>query len=260
MGRFPLMKRRNCTFRRIVIGALVVGIGLPLLGWLLLPWPIALKWSDPDTTSFMKYRIEEAARKGEEVEIRHEWVPLARMAPELSRAVILAEDQRFHTHSGVDWLALAEELEYDGGVPFSWFSPADWAAALRAARRGWDQRTEVKGRSTIAQQLAKNLYFTPERSLRRKVGEFVVAQRLEWFLDKDRILELYLNTVELGPGIFGVEAASRHYFGVGASRLDRWQAATLAATLPHPLTSNPTRSPAQMEWRRDRILGMMGAR
>src|SRR5690606_30776690 len=169
-------------------------------------------------------------------------------------------DQRFRSHGGVDWIALGEELGYDGEPPFSWWSPADWAAVLRAAGRGWTGRDEVKGRSTLTQQLAKNLYYTPERSLRRKAGEFVVAQRLEWFLDKDRILEVYLNTAEFGPGIFGVEAASRHYFGVGASRVDRRQAATLAATLPHPLTSNPTRSPAQMEWRRDRILGMMGAR
>jgi monofunctional biosynthetic peptidoglycan transglycosylase len=172
--------------------------------------------------------------------------------------VILAEDQRFRQHRGVDWAAIAEEVGYDGEPPFSWTHPSDVAALVRAVRRGLSERDDIKGRSTLTQQLAKNLYFTPERSLRRKAGEFVVAQRLEWFLDKDRILEIYLNTAEFGPGIFGVEAASRAYFGVGASRLDRRQAATLAATLPHPLTSNPNRAPREMEWRRDRILGMMG--
>lgn len=254
------MTRRKRTLTRIVLRVLAVVVGLPFIAWLLLPWPIALKWNDPERTSFMKYRIEQAAEKGEEFTIRHDWIPLAQMAPEIPRAVILAEDQRFRLHDGVDWEALGDELGYDGEPPFSWFSPSDWAAVARAARRGWSERAEVKGRSTLTQQLAKNLYFTPERSLRRKVGEFVVAQRLEWFLDKDRILEVYLNTAEFGPGIFGVEAASRAYFGVGASRLDRWQAATLAATLPHPLTSNPSTAPAEMAWRRDRILGMMGGR
>lgn len=246
--------------KRIVFRILAVGLGLPFIAWLLLPWPIALKWNDPSRTSFMKYRIEQAAEKGEPLELRHDWVSLAQMSPEIPRAVILAEDQRFRTHGGVDWEALGEELDYDGEAPFSWVSPGDWSAVVRAARRGWSERDEVKGRSTLTQQLAKNLYFTPERSLRRKVGEFVVAGRLEWFLDKDRILEVYLNTAEFGPGIFGVEAASRAYFGVGASRLDRFQAATLAATLPHPLSSNPSTSPGEMTWRRDRILGMMGAR
>lgn len=252
------MKRSFRMLKRLLRWGLGLAAVLPLFAWLVLPWPIAWKWRDPELTSFMKYRIEQAAEKGETLEIRHDWVPLAQMAAEIPRAVILAEDQRFRQHAGVDWIALGEELDYDGDPPFSFTSLPDWAAVLRAARRGWRQRDEVKGRSTLTQQLAKNLYFTPERSLRRKVGEFVVAGRLEWFLDKDRILELYLNTAEFGPGIFGVEAASRAYFGVGSSRLDRTQAATLAAILPHPLTSNPVTSPGEMAWRRDRILGMMG--
>lgn len=252
------MKRWFRKLKRPLRWGLLVGLGLPFLGWLFLPWPVAWKWRDPERTSFMKYRMEQAAEKGESLEIRHDWVPLAQMAPEIARAVILAEDQRFRQHGGVDWIALGEELDYDGEPPFSWTSPSDLAAVFRAVRRGWVERSEVKGRSTLTLQLAKNLYFTPERSLRRKVGEFVVARRLEWILDKDRILELYLNTAEFGPGIFGVEAASRAYFGVGASRLDRAQAATLAAILPHPLSSNPVTSPGEMAWRRDRILGMMG--
>ena len=206
----------------------------------------------------MEYRAAQAADQGAEYSIAFDWVPLARMSPDIPRAVIAAEDQRFRLHSGVDWQALADELDYDGEPPFSWAHPSDWAAVARAVRRGLRDRDEVKGRSTLTQQLAKNLYFTPRRSLRRKVGEFVVARRLESFLDKDRILELYLNTAEFGPGIFGVEAASRHYFGIAASRVDRYQAATLAAILPHPLTSNPDLNPREMAWRRDRILGLMG--
>lgn len=235
-----------------------MGIGLPVLGWLVLPWPISWKWRNPERTSFMKYRMAQAAEKGESFSLNYDWVPLARMSPDIPRAVILAEDQRFRRHRGVDWAAIGEEVGYDGEPPFSWFHATDVAALGRAILRGFRTRDEIKGRSTLTQQLAKNLYFTPERSLRRKAGEFVVAQRLEWFLDKDRILEIYLNTAEFGPGIFGVEAASRAYFGIGASRIDRRQAATLAATLPQPLSSNPKTSPAEMEWRRDRILGMMG--
>lgn len=227
------------------------------LVWLFLPWPITLRWRDPGTTPLMRERVREAAERGELLEIRHSRVPLARVSPSVMRAVVTAEDGRFHEHGGIDWEALAEELEYDGEPPFSVFDPDDLAALARAARHAVTNRDEVRGRSTITQQLAKNLYFTPERSLLRKVGELFVAQRLEWFLDKDRILELYLNTVELGPGIFGVEAAARHYFGVGASDLSRYQAATLAATLPHPLTSNPERNPGRMAWRRDLILRYM---
>ena len=252
------MKRWAGRFKRVLRWGLVIGIGVPMLAWLLLPWPLSWRWRDPERTSFMKYRIERAAEQGADLDIDYDWVPLARMSPEIPRAVILAEDQRFRLHEGVDWEAVAEEVGYDGEPPFSWTHPSDWAAVARAVVRGFRDRGEIKGRSTLTQQLAKNLYFTPERTLRRKAGEFVVARRLERFLDKDRILELYLNTAEFGPGIFGVEAASRHYFGVGSSRLDRRQAATLAAILPHPLTSNPERNPGEMAWRRDRILGLMG--
>ncbi len=252
------MKRWMGGIKRVLRWGLVVGIGVPFLAWLFLPWPITWRWRDPETTSFMEYRLDQAADRGEDYGISFDWVPLARISPDIPRAVILAEDQRFWVHGGIDWEAIGDELDYDGEPPFSWAHPSDWAAVLRAVGRGLRDRDEVKGRSTLTQQLAKNLYFTPRRTLRRKAGEFVVARRLEFLLDKDRILELYLNTAEFGPGIFGVEAASRHYFGVGASRLDRFQAATLAAILPHPLTSNPDRNPGEMAWRRDRILGLMG--
>jgi hypothetical protein len=148
-------------------------------------------------------------------------------------------------------------VRYDGEPPFSLLDPGDWVAILRAMRYYAANRDEVRGRSTITQQLAKNLYFTPERSLTRKFAELIVAQRLEWFLSKDRILELYLNTVELGPGIFGVEAAAQAYFDRSAANLSNYQAASLAGTLPHPLTSNPGHRPGRMAWRRDIILGRL---
>ncbi len=117
----------------------------------------------------------------------------------------------------------------------------------------------MRGRSTITQQLAKNLYFSADRSLLRKVEELAVAFRLEWFLSKDRILELYLNVAEWGPGIFGAEAASQAYFGHSATQLSADEAALLAATLPQPLSSNPNHRPGRLAWRKDLILRRMGA-
>jgi monofunctional biosynthetic peptidoglycan transglycosylase len=238
---------------------LVLGLLALALVWLFLPWPLTLRWRDPDTTSVMRHQLREARERGDSLPLRYDPVPLARMSSSLASAVLTAEDGRFREHGGVDWVALGEEVSYDGDGPFSPLDPDDWAALRRALEYGFAHRDELRGRSTITQQLAKNLYFTPERSLPRKVAELFVAQRLEWILSKDRILELYLNTVELGPGIFGVEAAAREYFDVPASELSRWQAATLAATLPHPLTSNPRTSPGRMAWRRDLILQYMGA-
>ena len=237
-------------------GPVFLGLAL-VLALLTLPWPIPLIWSQPGTTSFMRYREREARARREELEISHAWVPLEEISPHVVQAVVLAEDGRFREHGGIDWLALAEEVRYDGGRPFSPLQREDLAALARSVRYYWGNRDEVRGRSTITQQLAKNLYFTPDRSLARKAGEFVVARRLERFLSKDRILELYLNTVELGPGLFGVEAAAREYFDTSAGELTPRQAASLAGTLPHPLTSNPAQRPGRMAWRRDRILARM---
>jgi monofunctional glycosyltransferase len=250
---------RAALKRTLIWGPASVAL-VAVVAYLVTPWPVRLRWSDPESTSFMRYRVKEARARGEALEIRHEWVPLERISPEMVRAAITAEDGRFREHKGVDWLALQEELRYDGEPPFSIFDPGDLKAVARAAAYYRDNRNEVRGRSTITQQLAKNLYFTPERTLTRKVAEMWVAQRLEWFLSKDRILALYLNTVELGPGIFGVEAAAQEYFGRSAAGLSAYQAASLAGSLPHPLTSNPSLSPSRMAWRRDQILGRMGGR
>lgn len=237
-----------------VLVALAVG------SWLFLPWPLFLRTRNPQTTSFILYRQAQARKEGRDLTVRKEWAPLEEISPNLRRAVIVAEDHRFRSHHGIDWQALAEETHYRGDTAsFSLLSPGDLRSLAQAVRYGAEHRHEVKGRSTITQQLAKNLYFTPERSLARKAMEAVVAQRLEWFLDKDRILELYLNVAEWGPGIFGAEAASQVYFGVSASALTLSQAAALAATLPHPLTSNPRYRPGRMAWRQalilDRLLG-----
>lgn len=243
--------------RRWVLAPLLFLACLPVVTLAGLPWPWLLRWVDPPATAFMLYREREAARAGEQLALVQDWVPLEEMPEDLVRAVLVSEDDRFREHRGVDWKALAEEVAWSGGESFSWRKAEDRAALREAARYYWAHRSEIKGRSTLTQQLAKNLYFTPERSLVRKAGEYVVAARLERFVGKDRILEIYLNTAELGPGVFGVGAAARAYFDVPAQRLSRYQAASLAATLPHPLTSNPTHRPGRMAWRRDLILGRL---
>jgi monofunctional biosynthetic peptidoglycan transglycosylase len=226
-----------------------------LVAWyFVIPYPWTLRDSDPERTALMEQRISEARDEGVQLDIRQEWVPLDEMSRELVRAVLVAEDYRFRLHAGVDWVSLAEEVQWTGDEEFSWLSVADLRSLASALSYAWDQKDELRGRSTITQQLAKNLYFGTERSFMRKGLELVVAGRLERRLGKDRILELYLNTAEWGPGIFGAEAAARSYFDRSSSSLTLEQAATLAATLPQPLTSNAKLRPSRMLWRRDLIL------
>src|SRR6266700_878086 len=186
-------------------------------------WPPPLWWRDhwPRVTAMMRERSPAAAWRP---------TPLKDIAPVLQRMVIIGEDSRFRTHHGIDVSEIADAL------------------------RSWRQRDRLRGASTITQQLAKNLYLSSSRNPLRKVKEAVTALRLELALSKDRILELYLNVAEWGPGIWGVDAASRAYFGAPPSRLDEAQAAALAATLPHPLTSTPTFRPDRTLVRRDLIL------
>lgn len=168
---------------------------------------------------------------------------LREISDTLQRTVILAEDWRFKAHGGIDVAEIKDAIGVppDAGV---------WATVAAA----WRQRDQVRGASTITQQLAKNLYLSPSRSPLRKLKEAVTAIRLELALSKDRILEIYLNVVEWGPGVWGIDAASGEYFDVPPLRLNLWQSASLAATLPHPRTSNPTYRPERMAARRHLIL------
>jgi monofunctional biosynthetic peptidoglycan transglycosylase len=239
-------------------------IMLALLGalwffYLSLPWPVVLPFRNPRQTAFMEQRVQQARARDRSLRIRYSWRPFKEISPNLRRAVLVAEDARFYEHNGIDWLALRQEVRYRGDAEFSFFDAGDLRALAGSLSYYRSHRDRIRGRSTLTQQLAKNLYFSEDRSLTRKIGEFVVASRLEWFLSKDRILELYLNVVEWGPGIFGAEAAARYYFGRSARSLSADQAAALAATLPHPLTSNPKLRPGRMAWRKQLILARMGA-
>jgi len=174
--------------------------------------------------------------------VSYQPLALGKVPPVLQRMVIIGEDSRFRTHHGIDFTELADALSGGSG------------GGGGAVRTLWQRRDRIRGASTITQQLAKNLYLSPSRSVLRKLKEAVTAVRLELALPKDRILELYLNLAEWGPGIWGADAASRYYFGVPVSQLDEEQAAALAATLPHPITSNPVFRPDRTLARRDLIL------
>ena len=186
----------------------VVGLGALFALWQLLTWPdvARLAVENPESTAFIE-RWEE--RHGERA--RRVWVPYEEISPHLKRAVLVAEDIDFFSHRGF----ATEEIE----------------AALEEA---WKERKAPRGASTITQQLAKNLWLSPSRNPLRKAKEALLTRALERELSKRRILELYLNVAELGPGIFGAEAAARHFFGTAAAGLDERQAAELAAGLPNP--------------------------
>jgi len=239
----------------VVLSVLGVAFAAWLVLWfVVIPYPWSLRSRNPERTALMEQRAREARGQDLPFEVDQRWASLDEISPNLVRAVIVAEDYRFRLHEGVDWVSLADEVEWTGDDDFSWWSPSDLGALRRALAFAWANRDDLRGRSTLTQQLAKNLYFGTDRTLLRKAMEFAVAGRLERRLGKDRILELYLNVAEWGPGIFGAEAAAQAYFGRSAASLTLDQAAALAGTLPHPLTSNPSRDPGRMLWRKRLIL------
>ena len=187
---------------------------------------------------------------------RYDPVPLDRIAPHMALAALTGEDANFWEHGGIDYDAVRKALGYRRR-DFRWGNPRDRAELRRALGRAWARRDALRGASTISQQLAKNLYLSPSRNPLRKVKEAVTAYRLEAALGKRRILELYLNVAEMGDEVWGVEAASRLYFGKPAARLSRSEAAALAGLLPFPLRSNPSRSPGRMRHRQNLILRRM---
>jgi len=193
---------------------LVVAALLALaLAWLL--WIAAhiawYRYYPPGETAFMAERMAEARAKNPKATLRYRWVPYTRISTNLKRAIVVAEDAKFVDHDGFDWDGIQKALE-------------------KNQRKG----QIVAGGSTITQQLAKNLFLSPARSYLRKGAEAVITVLLEVMLPKRRILELYLNVIEWGNGVFGAEAAAQRYFGVSAAELSAEQAARLAAMTPSP--------------------------
>ncbi len=223
--------------------------------WLCFVWPPPSWWQShwPARTAFMAMREREFRSRGDVIPRRYRPVAADSFSPWLAKAAMAGEDEAFYLHHGIDYRALREALGYRYAT-FSWQSRRDRDELARAFARAWEHRDQLRGASTITQQLAKNLYLSPSRNPLRKLKEAVTAFRLEWALGKTRILELYLNVVELGPNLWGVEAASQQYFHRAAARLSMDQAALLIATLPHPLTSNPAYRPGRTIWRQQLIL------
>lgn len=208
--------RRWWVLILVVITALVLWAAYQ---WLMLPAVAELADRDPTTTAFIERYRELRRQVGEKDTIAQTWLEYDRISPHLKRAVLVAEDIDFFSHQGF----ATEEVEQ----------------AVRDAVR---EREFPRGASTITQQLAKNLWLSPERSFWRKIEEALLTRQLERHLDKRRIFEIYLNVVEFGPGIYGAEAASRAYFDKSAADLTERQAAELAAILPRPSRWHPRAS------------------
>ncbi len=199
-------------------GLACLALGLAGLWLLAALWLVALKWIDPPTTAVQVERRVESWAHAKPYSKHEQFVALSQISPDLQHAVIAAEDARFYQHHGFDWQAIEIAAEDD----------------MKGGRR-------IRGGSTITQQLVKNLFFGTERSYLRKGAEFTLVPVAEFVLGKQRILELYLNVVEMGPGIYGVEAASHAWYRTSARRINRDQAARLAAILPAPLRRHPDR-------------------
>lgn len=193
-------------------------------------------WSgnNPESTAFMRARLEILREDDPRARLRHQWVPYQRISVHLKRAVVAAEDAKFATHNGFDWDGIQKAYE-------------------KNLREG----EIVAGGSTITQQLAKNLFFSGERAWWRKAQEAVVAVMLETVMSKRRILEIYLNVIEWGDGVFGAEAAARYHYGTTAAALSPEQAARLAAVVPSPRRYGPGSNTGYLQRRTQTILARM---
>ncbi|AEG92070.1 monofunctional biosynthetic peptidoglycan transglycosylase [Ramlibacter tataouinensis] len=208
---------------RWLLLALVAALGLQLffIGRIALMAVV-----DPQSTAFQRSEAWRVATEKERFRWRQQWVPYDRISDHLKRAVIAAEDDGFASHEGVDWEAIEKAWQRN--------AKAEEQAARRAQLRRQARPPRIVGGSTITQQLAKNLLLSGERTLLRKGQEIVLTFALEQLLTKERILEIYLNSVEWGEGVFGAEAAAQHYWRKSAARLSAYEAARLAVMLPRP--------------------------
>ncbi len=215
--------------------------GLLLLLWavgytawfaLWLPDISVLADKNPETTALIELRREQAAAKGEKFVIRQNWVGFSYIPANLKKAILVSEDGGFYSHRGIDWFEFNESF-----------------------RKNLEKGEISRGGSTISQQLIKNLYLSPKRSLTRKLIEFFLTLRMEKMISKDRIFHIYLNVIEFGPGIFGVEAASRFYFHKSVRQLSLEECIRLAAVIPRPLRQSPASANGWLLWKSRWILG-----
>ena len=233
-----MARKRSIT--RTIVRALVLvpalGFALVAYVYLTLPDVRPLEKANPKTTAFMELRKAEAREDGRtRFSIRQQWVPYGRISPMLKRAVIVTEDAAFFDHDGIDLDEIKASLE-----------------------KNWEDGQFLRGGSTITQQLAKNLYLSPSRNPIRKVKELFIARRLEAALTKQRILEIYLNMIEWGDGVFGCEAAARAYFNKSCASLDMAEAALMAGSIINPREHSPAKPTRRLMRRQQIILKRMG--
>ncbi|HVE57013.1 MAG TPA: biosynthetic peptidoglycan transglycosylase [Pyrinomonadaceae bacterium] len=238
----------------VLVGAVVVWLGYELITF---PSISKLRTENPVTSSMIEYRLSEAQKEGKEPRKYMIWQPIEQISPNLQRAVLAGEDSRFFEHHGFDWDAINkawEEAQKEGEKEAKEegdYDPNDWIPPMPSFKRG---------ASTITQQLAKNLYLSEDRNFLRKGREAVYTYFLERDLNKKRILEIYLNVIEWGDGVYGAEAASRVYFNKSASQLSPQEAAYLSAMIPSPLNVfNPKKNPKRVVRRQKAILRGMSS-
>ena len=217
------MKKRRIGLKVFGILAVVIAALCAAL-WLTLPDVSDLKTKNPETTSLIRQRQAEAGKKIAPVRFR--WIASSRIPPLLKRCVLVSEDASFYDHKGVDFVELRKSIQQD----------------LKEKRL-------ARGGSTITQQLAKNLFLSTSKSFVRKFRELLIARRLEKNLSKDRILNLYLNVIEWGPGVYGLPAAARHWFGKDPADLTLEEMIRLAAVIPRPLRSDPRKNDRWMRFK-----------
>jgi monofunctional biosynthetic peptidoglycan transglycosylase len=232
------MRRRTRmrTVWRVFATLLAAGFACAAYIYLTLPDVRVLRTRNPQTTAFIELRMRQAAEKGEPVRRVQRWASYSRISSNLKRAVLVAEDSAFWKHEGVDFKQLQQSMEMN-----------------------LERMEFARGASTITQQLAKNLYLSPSKNPIRKARELLIARRLEAELSKQRILELYLNVIEWGNGIYGADAAARTYFGKSAADLSPQESALLAAAIVNPRLLDPGRPTARLRRRQEMVMRRMGA-
>jgi monofunctional glycosyltransferase len=224
------MKLMSYKNFKIVFGVVFALLVLDILSAFVYPSVSHLAKENPKKSAMMEYREAQWAREGKDMKVRQKWVPLSRISPYAMKAVIISEDDKFWSHTGFD----VEGMEY-------------------ALEKDLKKKQFKAGGSTISQQLAKNLFLSPSRNPVRKLKEAILTWRLERALSKRRIIEIYLNIAEWGPGIFGIEEAARYHFGTSAAGLSPVQAARLASVLPNPIRFSPT-NPSKFVSRRSNFI------
>lgn len=229
--------RKQTIFRKLflllIVAPIVIILSIQLYFFLQIGWWVN---HNPESTSFMRHQLAVIQEKNPDAKLKYQWVPYNKISNHLKRAIIASEDSNFSGHQGVDWEALQ-----------------------RAYEKNVKKGKVVSGGSTITQQLAKNLFLSSDRSYLRKGQELVITYMLEFWMDKERIFEIYLNVVELGNGVFGAEAAARHYFKTTAANLSPSQAARLAVMLPNPRYFATRQGSQYLARRTNLILRRMGA-